>query len=423
MLISYKYNNFLSFRQEAEFTMLAPSGKVKRRFPNNYVKLENGYHILKDAVVVGENAGGKSNFVKSMSYFKNFFFDSDSAIAAKSMVNNNNINGKCPVQSDSNQSFEIELTGKEGQIFRYLLHVDFLGIVEEKLETKEKKTHSYKPVFHIERVNSKLDCAANGNDCEYEKCKISGAMSYKMTIPGFKDEIKNALEESIKGNDAIGLFITKMALLGTKTAIEFISIVKNDICPESMPINYDFVLAMKKDDSDYKEILYKKEFFEIFRMVDYSICDIKIDDEKPFMETLIYRKKKNGETFSRKIGADSSGVREFFAWAIQIYRVIYEDKIVIADEMDKVLNPILSDRVIAFINGKKHFGQFIFTSHNILHLDLKNYMKEQIYFISKDIETLESELYSLADFPEVRYETTKIYEFYMKGILGGTASE
>ena len=50
-------------------------------------------------------------------------------------------------------------------------------------------------------------------------------------------------------------------------------------------------------------------------------------------------------------------------------------------------------------------------------------MKEQIYFVSKDVETLESELYSLADFPEVRYETTKIYEFYMKGRLGGTASE
>ena len=46
MLISYKYNNFLSFRQEAEFTMLAPSSKVKSRFPNNYVELENGYQVL-----------------------------------------------------------------------------------------------------------------------------------------------------------------------------------------------------------------------------------------------------------------------------------------------------------------------------------------------------------------------------------------
>ena len=100
-----------------------------------------------------------------------------------------------------------------------------------------------------------------------------------------------------------------------------------------------------------------------------------------------------------------------------------ENKIVFADEMDRVLNPVLSDRVISFICGKNHSGQFVFTTHNVLHLDLKNYMKEQIYFITKDIETLESELYSLADFPEIRYETTKIYEFYMKGILGGTAIE
>lgn len=102
---------------------------------------------------------------------------------------------------------------------------------------------------------------------------------------------------------------------------------------------------------------------------------------------------------------------------------MYENKIVFADEMDRVLNPVLSDRVIAFLNGKEHYGQFVFSTHNVLHLDLKTYMKEQIYFITKGREELNSELYSLSDFPEVRYETSKIYEFYMKGILGGTAFE
>ena len=77
---------------------------------------------------------------------------------------------------------------------------------------------------------------------------------------------------------------------------------------------------------------------------------------------------------------------------------------------------------MTFINGKTHRGQFVLTTHNVLHLDLKTYMKEQIYFITKDNETLESDMYSLADFPEIRYETTKIYEFYMKGILEGTAA-
>ena len=42
---------------------------------------------------------------------------------------------------------------------------------------------------------------------------------------------------------------------------------------------------------------------------------------------------------------------------------------------------------------------------------------------TKQIMRLTSELYSLADFLEVRYETAKVYEFYMKGLLGGTVFE
>ena len=158
-------------------------------------------------------------------------------------------------------------------------------------------------------------------------------------------------------------------------------------------------------------------------MVDYSICSIELDEEKPYSKTVIIRKGSKGNDFRRELQMDSAGVREFFAWAVYIFRVVYENKVVFADEMDRVLNPILSDRVTAFINGTEHHGQFIFSTHNVLHLDLKTYMKEQIYFVTKDREQLTSEMYSLSDFPEVRYETTRIYEFYMKGILGGTAFE
>lgn len=422
MLISYKYNNVFSFNQETEFTMLASSTKVKNRFPNNYKALKNGYNILKDAVIVGENAGGKSNFVKSISYFCSFFSNSDSVEANKLTINNNNLNGKCIRKSKSEQCFEIELTNEKGIIYKYILEIDFLGIIKEEFYKKEQKTAEYTPILVVNRMENHIDCQYDPDNCENEECHIDGSVTYGLMVHNLNKEIKNVLEDSINSRDTIGLIITKIALIGNKYAIDFINIIKNNLCPISSSLTYDLYMSVI-DEKKYLDILSTKEFFEIFRMVDYSIYEIKVDEEQPFVDTLIYRKKRNGDTFSRKIGADSSGVREFFAWAIQIYRVIYENKIVIADEMDRVLNPILSDRVIAFINGKEHMGQFIFTSHNILHLDLKNYMKEQIYFVTKNIETLESELYSLADFPEVRYETTKIYEFYMKGILGGTAIE
>ena len=89
-----------------------------------------------------------------------------------------------------------------------------------------------------------------------------------------------------------------------------------------------------------------------------------------------------------------------------------------------MINPVLSERVIAYINGSDHSGQYLFTTHNIFNLTLRTYMKEQIYFITKDPLTLTSTLYSAADFDEIRYDVkTELYEFYLKGMLGGTLHE
>ena len=70
MLIYYRFNNFCSFNCESEFSMSAPAGKVKKRFPVIYVETAEGFDLLKSAVIVGENAGGKSNFINSIKYLK-----------------------------------------------------------------------------------------------------------------------------------------------------------------------------------------------------------------------------------------------------------------------------------------------------------------------------------------------------------------
>jgi len=50
----------------------------------------------------------------------------------------------------------------------------------------------------------------------------------------------------------------------------------------------------------------------------------------------VIRKNAQGKQFKRELSQDSTGVREFFAWAVQIFRVVYENKVVFADEMDRV---------------------------------------------------------------------------------------
>lgn len=422
VILNYKFKNFMSFRESVEFSMLAPKTKVKNRFPDNYISVDSGAEILKTAVVVGENAGGKSNFVRSLDFFKLYFTDNERVRTYKSIVNINNIKKDCPKEDDTRLSYEIEILVKEGIYYLYYLETDFLGVVNERLCFKNQYKQKYKPVLSATRVECEWDCHNTSEACKCGENHKDISVKYKLETHEFESGLKELLEKATENQKNYGLFISKLALLGGEHAIRFTEYIKNSLCPETNVINYDIYKSIQAEEEDLR-ILKDSRYLEIFRMIDYSIVDLKIDNEKPFSKTLIVRKRADGTEFVRELANDSSGVREFFAWAVQIFKVVYENKVIIADEMDRVLNPVLSDRVISFICGKEHNGQFIFTTHNVLHLDLKNYMKEQIYFITKDIETLESEMYSLADFPEIRYETTKIYEFYMKGILGGTAVE
>lgn len=426
MILNYKFENFMSFRENVSFSMLSPKSKVKNRFPNNYITSESGIDILKTAVIVGENAGGKSNFVTSLAYLQSFFKGIETPKSYRSIINTNNNHDFCPKKCETLQSFDIEVLVNTNTIYLYHLEIDFVGIVKETFYFKNHIKNKYKEIFSLERSECTTECV-NKIDCiNINACQTESNVAYILKVPASDQDIDKALgkalEKAVNADKATGLTITKLAVLGNEYATVFSDWIKNDLCPETNIINYDIYKSMRNEEDDLR-ILHDARYLGILRMIDSSIVDYKIDEEKPFSKTSIVRQKKNGSTFSRELAQDSSGVREFFAWAVQIFRVVYENKIVFADEMDRVLNPILSDRVISFICGKKHFGQFIFTTHNVLHLDLKNYMKEQIYFITKDNETLDSELYSLADFPEIRYETTKIYEFYMKGILGGTDIE
>lgn len=391
MLISFTFDNFCSFNIESEFSMEAPTGKVKARFPDNYTSTDVEYDLLKTAVIVGENAGGKSNFIGSLKFLKSLVDANSQVQSVGAYVNA----ASAITEKNPAQRFEFTFISISGKIYRYHLAIDRLGIIREALYKQNKRRAAFSCLFSVER----------NSDGKYEK------------KDGKVGELAVALKNS---NNSYGLFVSKLALLGNGDAAQTVSWFKEVLLPGTVPEDRENDPAGRDEDI---KVMKDPRFLEIFRMVDYSICSIEVDNDKPYGKSLIIRKDANGNEIRRELQQDSTGVREFFAWAVQIFRVVYENKVIFADEMDRVLNPILSDRVVAFVNGAEHRGQFVFSTHNVLHLNLKTYMKEQIYFVTKSKDSLTSELYSLADFPEVRYETAKVYEFYMKGILGGTAFE
>ena len=413
LLVEYSFKNFCSFKDETKFSLRATADAIKSSFPDNYFADEQD--VLKTAVIVGENAGGKTNFVKSLQYLKNFFKENRKVESASEYINDDYTEDFSKLTyADTTQKFSLGVLIK-GTMYYYDLEIDFLGVKSEKLEVVRSTDNSRKKILVVTRTEKEpllSDFVKSPNEFKFANLK------YEVRCIPFNKK------DMIENEDFIGLFVSKYALLGLPEALVFSQWMNDTLMVESAIYDEPRMKGSYFQNLDDWRVINDKKFLEILRIIEPSIETIKPDQRLPYQETIITRKNSVGKIFNRELRDDSAGLKDYFAWAVQIYKVIYENKILFADEMDRSLNPILADKIISLIHGSDHKGQFIFTTHNVLHLNLEKYMKEQIYFVTKNVETLQSEIYSLAEFTDVDYNSgVNLYEYYLRGVLGGTMSE
>lgn len=420
MLLEYGTSNFLSFREEAYLDLRPAKGKVINRYPNNYTKLGTGERALKTSVIVGENAGGKSNFVTSLVFLKDLLTRSD--LPAKTYWNTVNsaniVHGDLGIKdlSKSNTRQEFSVTvAMDSRSLKMELALDFDGICSESLTVQGEKGGAEREVYRFDR-----DAVAWLNGDGDDDGSMQGNMRYSYSYDPNIGTISSSLMESATEANlgSMRLAVVWLAMLGEENCQAFVeALTRNTVVARfgGRRIEDDFSAE------SMASVMSSSEYLDIVRLIDPSIAGIRVDDEQPLVESSIVRRDESGREFSRQVREDSAGVRQFLYWSYYIYLVVYQNKTVFADEIDSAINPVLSDRVLAFINGRYHQGQFIFTTHNIFNLTLRTNMKEQINFVTKDPATLASTMYSLADFTDIRYDIKEeLYEFYLKGALGGT---
>lgn len=406
MLLEFKMKNVYSFRDEVTYTMLAPNNKVRFRYQDNYNTI-CGFDILKTAVIVGENAGGKSNFIKGIQCFKELFKETSdqTKVSLENIFNENllidELNDKLMDGNELSQKFEIILTSNN-LVYKYKLCISLFGIEHESLYYTDNRNHVYKKVFECNTITDE-----------------SNRRNYILDIPNNK-KIQDLVINNLNSGLTKGLIVNSLSLLGIPNTSEFVNEVLSIIVQKNL-LDVPVGIHYKSEDlKPYLSIMKTPEFVEIFKMVDSSIVDIEIDDDFPLLKSLIKRRHSNGYISKRQIAFDSTGVKNFLVMSIFVYKVVYENAIIFNDEMDSTFNPILTSKVISFIHSFETNGQFIFTTHNIFNLTLQTFMKEQMFIVEKNKDTLESKLYSISEFDDLRYDSNeKIYEYYMKGVLGG----
>lgn len=416
MLLGYGVSNYRSFKGEAFIDLRPPKGKVLGRFPGNYVELPSGERVFKDAVLVGENAGGKSNFVEGIARLRSFLVSADAPLStALNNLNSQNApaarGGKDSDLGRTVQRYWAEVA-LEDATYRYELEADALGNLSERLGLVRGEGAPL-TVFASRR-------SALGPGDGSSRPAMEYSLEYAGSVEASLEPVSSRAYPRL-ANACRRPHLLWLAAMGDPRCRAVLDWFVEGLRVVPARAGGGSEAGRAAAAGALAEVMGTPEYLEIVRLADPSIERLEVDRDEPGRETAIVRRGRGGREYSRPVKDDSTGVQGFMMWAWYIYLVVYRGRTVVADEIDGAINPVLSDRVIAFLHGHAHRGQFVFTTHNIFNLSLRTFMKEQINFVTKDTETLESELYSLADFgDQVRYDIKEqLYEFYMRGALGG----
>lgn len=391
MLLNYSVTNYGGFKDTATLSMMP--GVEMQRYEDNEVDFENGIKVLKSAVIVGENGGGKTTLARSMRTLQDLVSASNKVLKAQYGTVNANLQHLYPAAS---QKYELEAVIEiNGEIYTYhfLLELDGEGIVQEFLFRRKSTSKKEELIYSTNRKNG----------IELNSKYFPDAKKFDKSIQDFP----------------MGTVLSRVGVFGQEVVTPFIEWMANSLvvkCTEFADLS---IYSALEADEQTLTIIQSEGFAELFRLADSSIVRIEIDKKDPYRATKVIRMDENGEEYGIPLIAESTGIREFFCWSEQIWKILYENKTVFADEVDRVLNPVLASRLIAYVNNSTHKGQFIFTTHNALHLNFDDFRKEQMWIVSKGKEPLTAELYSIADFRGIRYSNKHLYEAYLNGFLGG----
>ncbi len=417
MLVSFRFGNYKSFRDEYVFTM--EKDKVSDLSELNTFK-QNNYELLKSAIIYGRNASGKSNLFKALSKMREIVLRStEEEPKYKIDVDCFLLN-----QSSCNKPtlFETEFIVKD-VLYKYGFEILNYEVHTEWLYKKEQR---YVNLF-------------NRTSPDKESIKI---------VQKYNAEW-NKYAEMTRRNS---LFLSRMANLACDFAIELrnwfmnLKIVTSDYMRDSITNNYvsnseDFrksvVSFLQKAHVDIEDIKaemvpiemnmgkmpesLKKELLKILIKEDTILEINKTESLVPEIKTIhsIFDNENKRVSYAEfNISQESKGTQKLYALSASIIEVLKEGGILFIDEFDTNLHPELTEYIISLfnsINNNKKNAQLIVITHNPLLMDSKYIRRDQIWIVDKD-KYGSSDLYRVTDF-NVRKDK-KLMKSYLLGQFG-----
>lgn len=429
MLIRYAFENWLSFREEATFSMIASKELQHNDRLARIGKFD--LRVLPVAAIYGGNASGKTNFVKSLTFAKSMVVrgaQPDAPIPVSPFLLDSGAAAKpCRFQ------FELLI---DDIIYDFSFSVTAKVVVEEKLV--RVKSSSEKTVYHRRSGELlKLDGGATKKEKAFlnfafqgtreNQLYLTNAVSQNVTefrpvydwfkrnlvliAPDFRlENFENYLEEDQPLHGIMSSSLTQLdtgiAHLGTE-----------EIPLKSLPLPdnlIDIVNHVIKSGGIHH--IHNRETNERFLFTAQPDGGIRV------RKLVSKHKRDDGSSIKFDLNQESSGTQR----VIDLLPAFIEAsdsrcaKVFVIDELDRSMHTLLTRQLIdAYLDScnAASRSQLVFTTHDVLLMDQDLLRRDEMWVAERDAGG-RSQLFSFAEYKELRNDTD-IRKRYLQGRLGG----
>ena len=412
MLIEFSVGNYRSFKDQVTFSMVAANlvSKDKNLDIDNVFAIDQELKLLKSAAIYGANASGKSNLAKALSFMKWFMVNSSKETQSTDEIGVEPFRLSTETEEKPSCFELVFLMG--GRKYRYGFEVTQERVISEWLfyvpNVRETKL--------FERQLDNIKPSKNYDADGIQQRTRSNALFLSVSAQ-FNVDLAEKILEWITDKLNIISGLHDLAYLSYKVR-----------CFINNKNRADIIQLIKKLDLGISEVQVEQEDFAID----------SLPDEMPDELKKLIVKAGGGKTTSvgishRKFDADgnhesieafdlesheSEGTKKVFALAGPLITALKEGEILIIDEFDARLHPLISLAIVKLFNSKEtnpNNAQLIFMTHDTNLLNNKIFRRDQIWFTEKNRYSA-TDLYSLAEY-KIRNDAS-FESDYIKGRYG-----
>lgn len=411
MLLEFRFQNYRSFRDETVLSMEATDAVALNSslisWNTNKVKL------LPSVAIFGKNGGGKSNVIRAFWLAVQFIRSAQRTQYSGAAI---------PIQPFRLDDYSFKNPTTFSFVYTIFDHINPNGtkywqkywytfsatgnkIVQESLY---HSPHGYKAlVFSREGQEFKfttkkslrkliaetvsenqlffsIASTMNDTDCIRAMQWFRNQITFSRDYPDIPHQLL-AYAENPDMLRAINSY-AKAADLGISDVEFKINHIEwpKDRLPDTLPDNIKMTLAQ------FAQALRKD-----VGSVDTEMREVKATTHHPGI-------KQSGEHFNFQLTLDdeSDGTRQLMALAPDIERSLQTGGVLLIDEIDTALHPLLVQYILSKFQSKRsnrNKAQLIFTTHDTELLSMELLRGDQLYFVDKDRNSGISELYSISD--------------------------